>query len=148
MSEEVPLSLAQKITKPIPLAALAVLVLAAVALAIIRAGGAQVGTIGYTLIAAVAIIALVAVALALAKSKPEGASIATKGDFSPGQVDGNYAVGVEAAKASGGTPHRVASQGTAGAATTISTDGSHSPGRVGGDYSVQNAAPKSEPRRK
>ena len=133
------LSLATRIKKPVPLAALAVLVLAIVALALVKAGAREVGALGYTIIGTVGFVALIALILALTGSKPPQRTIKTTGDFSPGEVVGDYSVGsVE-------SPRRIKSMKRDGAVApppaSIETQGANSPGRVGGDYTAQKDTP-------
>jgi hypothetical protein len=133
MPEEKVLGLASRITKPIPLAALTVLALAAVGLAIIRVGEHQVGFLGYAIVAAVAAIAILALIRAVANPKQADIAIKTAGNYSPGEVGGNYSVGSSASICQ----TRAANYPLPGQTTSIETKGSHSPGRVGGDYTVQ-----------
>ena len=137
------LGLASRIKKPIPLAALAVFTVAVVALAIVRAGNAHVGALGYTIIGMVAVVALAALMVALVLAKPGRATIKTAGDYSPGVVGGDYAVSRgenppqtrKTAKAAPRDPS------VSPVATSIETEGSHSPGRVGGSYNVEENPP-------
>src|SRR4051794_23925102 len=87
------LGVAERIKRPVPLAALAVIVAAAVCMALIRAGVAQVGTLGYVMLGVVTLIAVLALITALNATKPRGSSIRTAGNYSPGEVGGNYSVG-------------------------------------------------------
>jgi len=87
------LGFADRIKKPIPLAALAILVVAVVSLALIQAGVAQVGALGFVITGVVAVIALVALIGALIATKPGRATIMTGGNYSPGEVGGDYSVG-------------------------------------------------------
>ncbi len=130
------LGLAARITKPVPLAALAVLALTLVALALIRAGVAKAGAYGITIVSVMAFIALVTLIVAVIVIKPVRTGVKTSGDFSPGVVDGNYSVGKEAGKQASGDKSRTGADDNFNP-SSIETAGSHSPGKVGGDYSVQ-----------
>ena len=119
---------------------LAVLVLAVVALAIVRAGNTQVGALGYTILGVVAAVALVALIVALALGKPPRVTIKTGGDYSPGVVGGDYAVSGGEAPPPTRKRARDDPTGSPGA-ISIETEGSHSPGRVGGNFNVQEDPP-------
>jgi hypothetical protein len=132
------LGLASRIKRPIPLAALAVLILGMVALAIIRSGAAQIGTLGYAIIGIVALVALVTLIVALIIAKPARVTIKTGGEYSPGDIGGDYSVNHAATPSQSKRPAstEVRNPPPRFPATSIETKGSHSPGRVGGDYSV------------
>lgn len=136
MSKDEPFSIAKRITKPIPLAALVVLVLEAIALAIIQAGEAHVGAIGYTIIAAVTLIATLALLIAFVRSKPADSSITTKGDYSPGDVGGDYLVSESQANEQEQAASRSKVSSTPLSEKSIETEGHHSPGRVNGNYTI------------
>jgi hypothetical protein len=130
------LGLAARITKPVPLAALAVLALTVVALTLIGAGVVNAGTQGMVVLSVVAAIALVALIVAVIVAKPVGLSVKTSGDLSPGVVGGDYSVGAETVR-QGGDRKSHKGVGDNFNPSSIETKGSHSPGKVGGDYSVQ-----------
>lgn len=142
MNEETEVvNLASRIKRPIPLAALAVLILGMVALAIIRSGATQIGTLGYAIIGVVALVALVTLIVALIMIKPARMAIKTVGNYSPGEVGGDYSVSHAISLSQ---PKRRAANAETGdpatrlPATLIETEGSHSPGHVGGDYTVHD----------
>jgi hypothetical protein len=145
MTGETSFSLASRITKPISLAALAVLALAAVALTIIRVGEAQVGAMGYVIIGIMAAIAAIALVLALTRPAGRVSMVATKGDFSPGEVGGDYSVGGGSSNKKAGTPVRGRDDDLT--STNVATEGSYSPGHVRGDYAV-DPKPAAKPDKK
>jgi len=135
------LSLAQRITKPIPLAALGVLSLVVVSLATIAAVGSDVGSVAYLIIGTVAVVALATliVAVSLSKGPPPAISGQTDGDNSPGFVAGNYVVNADAPAADSNLP--------AGVSITSKTKGDQSPAVVGGSYVVGGKAKDGEERK-
>jgi hypothetical protein len=124
------LSLAQRITKPIPLAALGVLALVVVTTAVIAAGGAQVGKIGYTIIGVVALVALATLVVAVLLTRQPSPSIRgdAQGHAAPGVVGGHYVVDAEVPSGGPTLPSGIQITGTA--------KGNYAPGVVGGNYVV------------
>lgn len=65
-------------------------------------------------------------------------TIHTEGDYSPGQVQGNFSVGT----AHGGTANNSGASASAiDLANSIETKGRFSPGAVGGNYEVNSSSP-------
>ena len=124
------LSLAQKITKPIPLAALGVLAAVVVLMGIITAGGAQIGGLGYAIVGGITFIAIVTLVIAVILTRPPVTKIdvSTKGQFSPGVVGDNYVINGPAALGDSKLPTNVAIR--------AKTEGDFSPGVVGGTFAA------------